>query len=215
MRWQLGLVVLLASTFDVSASWGDPMSFQGNFTVDDNVTTFDFSLPAITTVTLRTWSFGGGTDGAGDLIPAGGFAPVLSLFSATGTENLLATDYADLSGVCGARHMDPASGFCWDALINTTLGPGSYILALTEDDNTPNGPTLGDGFLRSGMGNFTGPEFLGGPGQFILVDGSQRTSAWEVDLVGIPASGGPVPEPASGVLLLVALVWICGTRRRT
>ena len=85
------------------------------------------------------------------------------------------------------------------------LGAGSYTLALTADDNYANGPTYGDGFFRSGQGDFTGPTFRGLPGAFILADGSQRTPFWAVDILGVDAASVPPPGvPAPPVLVLVA-----------
>ena len=73
--------------------------------------------------------------------------------------------------------MDPTTGFVNDAFLNETLGPGSYILALTQ---FPNGAinNFSDGFLFGGQGNFT-PGLCGGTdGSFLESDiapCSQRT----------------------------------------
>jgi hypothetical protein len=76
---------LLAAVAIVSASpiFADSFSYTGHFTQDDDVVMFDFDLPAATSVTLRTWSFAGGMNAAGTLIPDDGLAPVLSLFDAS------------------------------------------------------------------------------------------------------------------------------------
>jgi len=196
-RWTLSLALL-------GISHAASLSYTGNFAQDDDLLTLNFDLASPATVTLRTWSFAGGVNGAGQAIPAGGFAPVLSLFDALGTQDLLATDHDGGPGVCRPRAPDPASGFCWDAYLNLSLAAGSYLLALTEDDNTPNGPTFPDGFLRAGQGNFTGDEFGGPPGSsLILADGSQRTSFWAVDLSGVDAPSDPLPEPSTGILMLL------------
>jgi hypothetical protein len=195
--------IAIAATLLAATSYAASISYTGNFVQDDSLEIFDFDLASPGTVTLRTWSFAGGTNAAGAPIAAGGFAPVLSLFDASGSEDLLGVDHAGGPGPCGARATDLSSGFCWDAWLNLNLAAGSYFLVLTEDDNTPSGLTFVDGFLQAGQGNFTASEFGGPPGsQFILAGGSQRTSAWAVDLIGVTIPTIPSPEPSSGILLL-------------
>ncbi len=154
----------------------------------------DFSLASTTDITLQTWSFGGGTNARGQVISAGGFALVISLFDSSG--NLLALDDGGVApGACGPRKIDPATGFCLDAYFNGVLPAGVYTAVLTEWDNTPNGPTLGDGFVEQGNGNFTGGPFLLNAGQ-----GFQRTGDWALDVPGL-APLTSVPEPSLMPLL--------------
>jgi len=189
------------------------LSYTGTFAQDDGQSVFDFTLASATSVTLRTWSFAGGTNAGGMSISPGGFAPVLSLFDAGGEQDLLALDRDGGPGSCGPRAVDTISGFCWDAYLNLPLVAGSYVLVLTEDDNTPNGPTLADGFLRDGQGNFTAGLFGGAPGSsFILADGSQRTNMWAVDLIGVD-SQATAPEPGSAAMLMLGIAFLLSRRR--
>jgi hypothetical protein len=191
------------------------LSSEGSFSSDDEVKLFNFSLGSDFLFSARTWSFGGGVNGAGDSVAAGGFAPVLSLFDANGTQDLLQIAQAGAGGSCPAgANTDPASGFCWDVGFSLLLTTGDYILALTQDDNTPFGPFLTDGFLRNGQGNFTGPSYLGTDGQCVLVDGGQRTCDWAVDFV-LPESPVVVPEPGALALLALGVVVLAGVKRRT
>jgi hypothetical protein len=200
--WCSGSSWLVGATIDVS--------FTGTFKADDNVQLFRFTIPTLSNVIARTWSFASGVNAAGQAIPDGGFAPVLSLFGPSGDS--LGIDKDGGTGLCGPRAADPISGFCWDAYINQTLGAGTYTLALTEDDNTPVG-SLSEGFTEAGNGNFTGPLFLGPSGagrSFILADGEQRTPDWAVDIDGVQ-SAAELPEPAAPVLLtggLALLFWV-------
>jgi hypothetical protein len=189
----------LTIVFSSAFSFGDTISYTGNFQHDDDVKDFDFQVASAGLVTLRTWSFAGGTNAAGTSISSGGFAPVLSLFDDAG--DLLQMDYAGMLGGCGVVAADPNTGFCWDAFIAAPLSTGSYTLVLTEDDNLALGPTLADGFSEAGTGDFTGPLFLGTAGSFILADGSSRTSGWAVDIT-TPAQTAVVPEPGSMLLVL-------------
>ncbi|HZT30485.1 MAG TPA: DVUA0089 family protein [Bryobacteraceae bacterium] len=215
--WLCVLTTTLLALPAASPLVASPLSFSytGLFTQDDNIQLFSFAIGATAAVTIQTWSFAGGTNAASTVIPAGGFAPVLSLFDGTG--NVLATDKNDNSGTCGPRNVDPASGFCWDAYLNPTLSAGKYTVALTEDDNVPIGPTFGDGFSEQGNGNFTGPLFLGPVGDgksFILADGEQRTPGWAVDIVGVDTAS-QIPEPAPAWLCAAGLVVALALRRLT
>ena len=205
LTWILGFLWLVS----VSPLMAGPIfSFTGTFSTDDNLQVTGFVVSSLGLVSIETWSFAGGTNGAGQLIPNGGFAPVLSLFSSTGL--LLSSDSEDSPGSCPPRASDPASGFCWDAFLSQSLSPGNYFVVLTEDNNTPNGPLFSDGFSMQGQGNFTGPEFRGQPGSFILIDGSQRTSAWAFDISGADLAG--TPEPGSGLFVATSLALLAAVK---
>ncbi|HEX4750457.1 MAG TPA: DVUA0089 family protein [Bryobacteraceae bacterium] len=184
-------------------------SFSGGFSQDDNVQLYLFGVSAPSTVMLQTWSFGGGTDAAGQKIAAGGFATALSLYSASGAEALVGYT---TSWSCPPANVDAASVLgCGDAALNESLGAGYYVLAVTEYYNLPNGLTLSAGFSEAGQGNFTGPNLCGATGGFFDADCDQRRGNFEVDIVGAN-SASAVPEPATfwmagfallGVALLV------------
>jgi hypothetical protein len=124
---------------------------------------------------------------------------VISLFDSSG--NLLVFDDGGVApSGCGLRNVDPATGFCLDAYINLVLQAGTYTAVLTEFDNTPNGPTLEDGFVEQGGGNFTGGPFLLNAGS-----GFQRTGNWDLDI-----SSTPEPQPTE---LLVAGLFVLGLVR--
>src|SRR3954447_9781293 len=62
-------------------------SFAGAFQHDTDIQAFTFTLLNPTAgVSLRTWSYAGGSDAAGDLIPSGGFESYLNLYMADGTQ---------------------------------------------------------------------------------------------------------------------------------
>src|SRR5262245_47769873 len=77
------LVITLFILAQVSVAQADNFSFTGSFTQDDNVQLFNFTVGALSTVTLRTWSYAGGNNSAGNAISRGGFDPILALFNAT------------------------------------------------------------------------------------------------------------------------------------
>jgi hypothetical protein len=183
------------------------ISYTGVFIQDDQMFSAGFSLATPSNIVIQTWSFAGGADAAGQMIPAGGFATVVSLFDSSG--NLLTFDDGGVApSACAPRQIDPDTQFCLDAYIQENqLPPGQYTVVLTEFDNTPNGPTLSDGFVEQGNGDFTAvPGVASGP--FFLNDGPgfQRTGNWELDVPGA------VPEP-SGAVLLGTLLCIFALRK--
>jgi len=193
------LAVLLGS---VTLSWSATiLSYSGDFTQDDDQRLVNFTILAPATVTLQSWSYGGGVDPLANVISAGGFGPVLSIFDSTG--NLVGFDRGGTVGGLppndcgtGGRTVDAVSGFCLDAYLEIPLASvGEYTVVLTQQDNTPNGPTLADGFAFDGAGNFTGG--------FIDAGGFQRNSSYYFT-ISLPDST-VVPEPATGFLTLAAL----------
>jgi hypothetical protein len=190
-------VVLLFALAAAPLAKPASFSFAGTFTGDDNLRLFNFTLNSTSSVTLPTWSYGGGTDASGQLIPSGGFSTVLSLFSGSGT----LIDFA-IAGGCPPQRLDASTGLCGDTILKHTLTAGNYILALTEDFNIPNGLNLSDGFLEDGQGNFSGPLICGVSGSFYDFDCNKRNGNFALDIIGADtaSAGTNVPEPANFLL---------------
>ncbi|NRF70314.1 PEP-CTERM sorting domain-containing protein [Aquincola sp. S2] len=166
------------------SAWAANVSFTGNLAGDNDVQTFSFTLATTADVTLRTWSYAGGINAAGDTIAAGGFDPIVSLFLGNGIGAILLTSNDDDPSVA----TDPATGSALDALLAVTgLPSGTYTVALSQFANFAIGPTLGDGFLGAGNTGFDG-----------------RSAAWALDILGVDAAVS-VPEPSSLALALLAL----------
>lgn len=185
-------------------------SFFGNFTTDDNGQFFNFTVGATSDVTLRSWSYAGGTNAAGDVIARGGFDPILALFDSTGS---LIGQNDD--GGCGLVSADALTGECWDTFFTATaLAPGNYTASIQEFDNFSNG-SIGAGFVRDGQGNFTS-----GPGCVApfcdvsgVVPGNQRDGHWAFDVLNVAAATTGVPEPATFLLIGAGLTALGLTRR--
>src|SRR5258708_38414719 len=162
---------------------------------DDNQVLFTFTVPVATTVTIDTTSFA-----------MGGFNPVVAIFGPDAGLSLFAETSSGGSNNCPVG-TDPATMFQWDACLSENLQSGNYVLSLTEDDNLPFGPTFADGFQKTGQGNFTGPEFLGSPGSFILVNGAQLTSLWTLEISG---ASNVVQQSVSGARRVSVRVYRSG-----
>lgn len=214
--------VLLILSLGV-ASAGN-FAFTGIFTQDDQHELFTFTAPS-GSVTLRTYGYAGGTGALGNVIPAGGFDPVLTLFDSTGgllPGTLVGPSNDNGAGLCGTGTatvgQDPATGNCFDSymLLTGLLASDVYTLVLTQADNYANGPTYGDGFLEDGP-NFSAVFGCGGT-SFCDQSPAQRTGAWEVDITGVRtaadiSAGAPEPSPIILLLTGCAGLLLLGRRR--
>jgi hypothetical protein len=224
---------LSASHACFGASLGT-FSFTGTFQNDTDVQLFTFTLLQDTPgVALRTWSYVGGTNAAGEVIPGGGFEPYLNLFMSDGSSMNpgFITNCTDLglpqdpfTGGCDISYPNPYSnpypGGTWSA--------GTYIVALSLDANPSVGMTLSDGFFASVVlglptpSNFTcGPAYQGSPSRFPETDpfcstlspvGPQRTGNWALDILNVD-SASEVPEPATISFMTLGVAGIVMRRR--
>lgn len=201
---------LLAS----GAASAEDYSFTGHFSADDDVQLFNFTAGGTSSVVLRTWSYAGGTNAAGDTIARGGFDPILALFDGTGAY----VSHND-DGGCGYVAHDSVTGACWDTYFTATLAAGNYTVAVMQYDNFAIRPNLSDGFQRTGEGNFTAGWCSGGAGIFCDVNGDARDSHWAFDILGVEGASvvppnGAVPEPATWAMLITGFGLVGGMARR-
>jgi PEP-CTERM motif len=193
-------LVIVAMASPVRAT---DFSFTGSFTSDDNVQLFNFTVGAPSNVTLRTWSYAGGINAAGQSIARGGFDPILAVFNASGA----VIGQNDDGG--SSVPADSVTGSHFDTFLTlNSLAAGNYRVSVMEFDNFAIGPNLSNGFERQGQGNFT-VAFGNCPGgHFVDVNGPPggcRDGHWAFDILNVSEANvvpPTVPEPAS--LLLVA-----------
>jgi hypothetical protein len=196
----------------VGFSGAATFSFKGTFTQDDDVQLFEFSIGAFSNVTLLTYSYAGGTNAASEVIPDGGFDPILAVFDASG---LLIDDNDD--GSDPDVGIDPTTGKTYDTFLQVGLNAGDYRVAVSQYDNFANGPFLSNGFERQGEGNFTEDEFGPGPGTGPFWDftGDQREGFWAFDILDVDtATVNVVPIPSAVWLLGSALIGLVGLKRK-
>jgi hypothetical protein len=174
-------IAIPAIGFGIGSAYAADFSFTGDFSNDNEVQPFNFSVagPA-SDVTLRTLSFSGGTNAAGTTIASGGFDPIIVLANAT--------TGAIFSG------NDDASGLTLDSFLMINLPAGNYIATLTQYSNLPVGALLTDGFTGTGQLNFGGHD-----------------SHWALDVLNVNSGSAgipyvsPIPEPETYAVLLAGL----------
>ncbi|WP_291990687.1 DVUA0089 family protein [Luteitalea sp.] len=215
MQWGVpGRSILVASALAATPAAAADLSFRGTFEFDDDIQFIDFNVGALSTVTIRTLSYAGGINAAGEVIPRGGFDPGLALAHPSG-DIISAGD--DSLGV----PEDPFTHQKFDVLMELELGAGAYRLAVTQYDNSALGPTFDDIFTRAGQGNFTPTMTFCEADRFCDVSGvlpwNARTGNWAVDVMNVQSATlvqSPAPEPESWALLAAGLGLI-GLRART
>ena len=179
-------VVIAASLLISGPANADNFSFTGTFVDDNDVQLFNFSVAAPSNVTLRTWSYAGGTNAAGNSIAQGGFDPILALFDSAG--NFIAQND---DGGCGIVANNSATNQCWDTFLQAALAAGSYAVTVMQYDNFAIEPNLSNGFDRDGQ-----PNFRNG---FFDNLGNQRDGHWAFDVLDVnTASAVGVPGPVVG-----------------
>jgi hypothetical protein len=157
----------------------------------------DFTIATFSSVQAVTFSYGGGTNGSGAAIAAGGFEPYLSLFNSSGA--FLASTYFGVTCPSGAN-TNAGSGQCFDVLLDGgVLAPGTYAIVISAfanmsfAENSGTG-TLGDGL--TGLGN--------------LAFGEDLHYAFDVSI----QDASPVPEPKGAVLIGVGVLLLVTIRRK-
>jgi hypothetical protein len=182
--------ILAMGVFAGSANATD-FSFTGNFGDGNEVQEFHFAVTEPSAdVTLRTWSYAGGTNAAGTEIAGGGFDPIVTLFNSSTGRFIVDNDDSGLI-------VDPNTGDAWDSFLQTNLSEGNYTATITQYNSFADGELLSDGFQGTTHINF-----------------ASRDSHWALDILNVgSASLGdsyisqtpPIPEPESYALLLTGL----------
>jgi hypothetical protein len=198
------ITAALAACACMASANAATMSYTGNFTKDNDVVLIDFSVAALQTVQIRTWSYAGGVNGAGQTIARGGFDPIIQLFNAAGVQ-VGQQDDAE----CPKVAADAVTRQCWDINYSIKLGPGNYTVSLQQYNNYSVSTSLADGFYYAGAQNAS---FRGG---FIDEMDNKRTGLWALDIVNAsPVQPASVPEPSSALLMGAALAGMSVLRRR-
>jgi hypothetical protein len=165
-----------------------PFTSAGTLTNQGQVLEATLSIASAFRLTIYTNSYGGGTNANGTTATAGGFMPSLVLYNSAG--NYVAGE--TFPSPMGKT--DPVTGLNGDAYLSSmNLGPGTYILALSDFlvQQPPTATNLSDGFINYGSGT-----------AFSDVQGNVRTGNYSLNIM---ASSSAVPEPATFWLMVPAL----------
>jgi hypothetical protein len=199
-------------------------SYTGTLITIEDVFTTTVTLNSAGSLELQTFGFGGGTNGAGTPISAGGIDPLVALFVGTGptavfvdgTSDVL-SNYPSFAGCppAGLQTIGSFDNQCGDiTMLFTGLAAGTYTVLLSDGSYIPSaffeppGGTLGDGFndLTSGFQTCVDTQ-----------DCKTDTGDWALDVTTSDTSG--VPEPSSaglaalGMALIVSLTAVRHKRR--
>jgi hypothetical protein len=205
MKKLLAFVACVGIFVFASGAFALDYSFTGNFSADNEVQLFTFVVGAESDVTLRTWSYAGGTNAAGEVIASGGFDPILAVFDSTGAF----INQNDDGGFPLVAY-DSVSGMAWDTYLSVHLLAGSYTVSVMQYSNFAYGPNLSDGFYEDGVANTWFRN------HYWDVAGYQRDSHWAFDILNVAEAEviPNVPEPASMLLLGLGLIGLAGFRKR-
>jgi PEP-CTERM motif len=220
------LCLLAATAASLSA---ESLSFTGTLNTSEDVFTTTFTLTTADTLTFQTWGFGGGTNAAGHAIAAGGFDPLITLFSGpVATATLLLDGFGDqvadadnlsdppwsFVGNCpaaGTVTIGSTTGNCGDDFMQATLSAGTYTLLLTDANYIPGAFTDG-GTLSEPFVDLTGGVFQTcvSPTECITPNGNYAVDILSTQPLILPTA---IPEPSTLPLLCIGLAVLAGAKR--
>jgi hypothetical protein len=187
----LSLLAAASLNFAAPAAAAD-FSYTGTLSDPNDVQLFNFVVGSQSTVTLRTYSYAGGTMADGTVIARGGFDPILALFDSSGQVIVQNDD-----GGSAFVPADPVTGDHYDTYLQQILQAGTYTVSVMAYSNFANGPNLSNGFENDG--SFNG-----------------RNNNWAFDILGVSEATevGAVPEPSTWAMMLVGFGAIGFAMRR-
>lgn len=198
MKMLSALVAGLLAATAATPAFATDFSFTGTFVNDASQQYFDFTTTG-STVTLRSYSYAGGVNAAGQTILSGGFDPILSLYDLSTGLRIDTVDDGPL-----AVPTDPTTGVAYDTHVDLSIAAGTYRVFVTEYQNF-GGPTLADGFPYTSPTATSSFCSGGAVAPFCDATGAKRDSHWAFDVLNVDtAVAGPsgVPEPGTWAMMI-------------
>ena len=206
-------------------------SYTGTLATSESTFQTTLTLTSAENVTLQTFGFGGGVNGAGTAIAPGGTDPFLAIFSGTGSGATILTDgmgnpygtsldlgnYSSFMGCPPAGLVDFGGPTCGDITMSfAALAAGAYTLVLSDGQYIANA-VFDNGTLGEGFADFTGGVFcnlenngVNCPNNTGLLS-PHPSGAYALD-VTVSGANTATPEPTSFVLLAAGLFTLAASR---
>jgi hypothetical protein len=206
-------------------------SYTGTLATSESTFETTLNLSSAENVTLQTYGFGGGVNGAGTSIAAGGTDPFLAIFSGTGGGASILNDgmgnpygtsldlgnYGSFNGCPPAGLVDFGGPTCGDITMSIAdLAAGTYTIVLSDGQYIANA-VFDNGTLSEGFTDLTGGVFCN------LANGAtdcpNTSGAYALDVTTSGGSGGgggttTTPEPTALVLLSACILGLGAARWR-
>ncbi len=208
----LTAVAIMLSAGTAGATLLD-FDFAGNFTYDNDLLLFTFTVDELSNVTVFSSSW-----------VNGGFDPMLGIWDAAGVQMA----FQDDGGVVGSTVSNGVSynTGVWDSYYTVSLNTGVYTASVTQYSNfpvdgiNPGVALLSDGFQYDGASHQHFTRDLGyGPEPYfngVWSDHDARQSFWAFHLLNVAdvEAPPPIPEPATISLLGMGLLGFLARRYR-
>jgi hypothetical protein len=212
-------IFAVAVLFAAQAAWADTSSYTGTLLSAEDSFAVTVTMPVNGTLELQTWGFGGGTNAANQVIPAGGFDPFVGVFSGTGLTATYIDGASDIFGSYGAGcppagTVDIGGAVCGDITLSESLTAGTYTVYLSDALYYPVAVDENNGELGDGSFDFTGGSL---PFQTCNLVGDtgtcvNDTTNWALDIT-TPDAPTVTPEPG-GLWALGLLLFLCSAAAR-
>jgi len=227
--WIAALAMLVAAAVPLArADNVTTQSFVGTLASSSDVFTTTLTLASAGNVLLQTYGFGGGVNGQGTGIAAGGTDPFLAIFAGTGDGATMLTDALenpfgtslDITNFDSFAGCPPAgapsiggSAVCGDIQMNLgVLAAGSYTIVLSDGQYIANA-VFDNGTLGEGFSDLTGGVFCN-----LAINGADCPNTSGNYALDVTTTTSVVtPEPATMLLVGSAMLLGCwkGRKRAT